>query len=43
MHKAGVSIVQIARVLNHSSSAITMLYIDSTEEETLDTYDKFEL
>lgn len=43
MHKAGVSIEQIARVLNHSSPAVTMAYIGLTQEETLKTYDEFEL
>lgn len=43
MHKAGVSIEQIARVLNHSSPAVTMAYIGLTKEETLKTYDDFEL
>jgi integrase len=43
MHKSGVSIEQIARVLNHSSPAVTMAYIGLTQEETLNTYDEFEL
>jgi len=43
MHQAGVSIEQIARVLNHSSPAVTMAYIGLTKEETLQTYDDFEL
>lgn len=43
MYKAGVSIEQIARVLNHSSPAVTMAYIGLTQEETLKTYDEFEL
>lgn len=43
MHKAGVSIEQIARVLNHSSPAVTMAYIGLTQEETLSTYDDFQL
>ncbi len=43
MHKAGVSIEQICRVLNHSSPAVTMAYIGLTKEETLQTYDDFEL
>jgi integrase len=43
LHKAGVSIEQISRVLNHSSPAVTMHYIGLTQEETLQTYDDFEL
>ena len=43
MHQAGVSIEQIARVLNHSSPSVTMAYIGLTKEETLQTYDDFEL
>jgi integrase len=43
MHKAGVSIEQICKVLNHSSPAVTMAYIGLTREETLATYDEFEL
>lgn len=43
MFSAGVSIEQIARVLNHSSPAVTMAYIGLTKEETLKTYDDFEL
>jgi integrase len=43
MHNAGVSIEQICRVLNHSSPAITMAYIGLTKEQTLQTYDDFEL
>ncbi len=43
MHIAGVSIEQIARVLNHSSPTVTMSYIGLTKEETLKTYEEFEL
>lgn len=43
MHQAGVSIEQIARVLNHSSPTITMSYIGLTHEATQKTYDDFEL
>ncbi len=43
MHQAGVSIEQIARVLNHSSPAITMVYIGLTQEETMKTYEELEL
>jgi len=43
MHQSGVSIEQLARVLNHSSPTVTMAYIGLTKEETLQTYDDFEL
>lgn len=43
MHQAGVSIEQIARVLNHSSPAVSMRYIGLTHEQTLKTYDDFQL
>ena len=43
MHKEGVSIEQICRVLNHSSPAVTMAYIGLTKEATLKTFDDFEL
>lgn len=43
LHKAGISIEQICRVLNHSSPAVTMSYIGLTKEETLQTYDDFQL
>jgi integrase len=43
MYQAGVSIEQIARVLNHSSPSVTMAYIGLTREETMRTYEKFEL
>lgn len=43
MHRSGVSIEQICRVLGHSSPAVTMSYIGLTKEETLKTYDEFEL
>jgi len=43
MFKAGVSLAQIARVLNHSTPAVTMAYIGLTKEETLQTYDDFVL
>lgn len=43
MHSAGVSIEQISHVLNHSSPSVTMLYIGLTKEQTLQTYDDFEL
>ncbi len=43
MFKAGISIEQISRVLNHSSPAVTMRYIGITKEDTLQTYDEFVL
>ena len=43
MHQAGVSIEQIARVLNHSSPSVTMFYIGLNKEATMQTYDDFEL
>ena len=43
LHKSGVSIEQICRVLNHSSTSITMGYIGLTAESTLNTYDDYEL
>ena len=43
MHQAGVSLEQIARVLNHSSPSVSMAYIGLTKEMTLKTYEDFEL
>jgi len=43
MHQAGVSIEQISRVLNHASPSVTMFYIGLCKEETMQTYDTFEL
>ena len=43
LHKGGKSIEQICKVLNHSSPVVTMAYIGLTKEETLQTYDDFEL
>lgn len=43
LHKQGVTIEQIARVLNHSSPSVSMKYIGLTQEETLQTYDDFAL
>jgi len=43
LHKAVVSIEQIARVLNHSSPSVTMAYIGLTREATMQTYDDFDL
>ena len=41
MHSSGVSIEKIARVLNHSSPAITMAYIGLTQAEVDSTYHEF--
>jgi len=41
MHSSGVDIAQIARVLNHSTPAVTMAYIGLTEQATQDTYRDF--
>ena len=43
LYSAGVSIEQICKILNHSSPAVTMAYIGLTKEQTLQTYDDFEL
>lgn len=41
MYAAGVKIEMIAKVLNHSSPAITMAYIGITQSEVNATYDQF--
>ncbi len=41
MYKAGVPVAKIAKVLNHSSEAVTLRYIGITAEEVLQTYDDF--
>jgi hypothetical protein len=38
-----VSLEQIAKVLNHSSPAVTMRYIGLTHAQTMATYDEFQL
>lgn len=43
LYSRGVSIEQIARLLNHASPVTTMAYIGITKEDTLKTYDDFEL
>lgn len=43
MHKAGMSIELICKVLNHSSPAVTMAYIGLTAQDVADTYDQFVL
>jgi integrase len=41
MHNSGISIEMICKVLNHSSPAITMVYIGITQHEIDSTYDDF--
>ncbi|WP_044871919.1 tyrosine-type recombinase/integrase [Pseudomonas sp. LFM046] len=41
MHSSGVSIEKICKVLNHSSPAVTMVYIGLTQAEIDATYDDF--
>ena len=43
LHKAGVSIEQICRVLNHSSPSVSMAYVGITHDDTMQTYSDFEL
>ena len=43
LYDAGVSLEQIAKVLNHSSPAVTMRYIGLTHAQTMATYDEFQL
>ena len=43
MHKAGRSIESIAKVLNHSSPAVTMRYIGLVQQDIDDSYSEFEL
>jgi integrase len=43
LYDAGVSLEQIAKVLNHSSPAVTMRYIGLTHVQTMATYDEFQL
>ena len=43
MHKAGMSIELICKVLNHSSPAVTMAYIGLTAQDVADTYGQFVL
>lgn len=43
MHKAGRSIESIAKVLNHSSPAVTMRYIGLVQQDIDDSYTEFEL
>lgn len=41
MYKAGIPLEQIAKVLNHSTPAVTMRYIGLTQKSVDDTYDQF--
>ena len=43
MWSDGVAIEMIAKVLNHSSPAVTMAYLGITRDEVLATYDEYEL
>jgi len=43
MHKAGRSIESIAKVLNHSSSAVTMRYIGLVQQDIDESYTELEL
>lgn len=43
MWSDGVPIEIISKVLNHSSPAVTMVYLGITKEEVLSTYDDYEL
>jgi len=43
LYENGVPIEQIAKVLNHSSPAVTMVYLGITQGEIDDTYRKFEI
>ena len=43
MHSAGRSIESIAKVLNHSSPAVTMRYIGLVQQDIDDSYTDFEL
>lgn len=43
MFNDGEPIERICKMLNHSHPAVTMAYLGITKEETLDTYDTYEL
>ncbi len=43
MLNGGISVEKIAKVLNHSSTSTTLLYIGITHQQVLDSYDEFEL
>jgi integrase len=43
MFDAGVSLEQISKVLNHSNTSSTLRYIGITREQTLQTFDDFQL
>ena len=43
LYDAGVPLEMIAKVLNHSSPAVTMAYIGITQQQILETYEAYEL
>lgn len=43
MFSDGVPLEKISKVLNHSSTSTTMLYIGITQKEILDSFDEYEL
>jgi integrase len=43
MHKDGVPIEKVSKVLNHSHPAVTMRYLGITNKEVMDSYDEYEL
>ena len=43
MHKDGVAIERIAKVLNHSSTSTTMRYLGITQADVMQTYHDYEL
>ena len=43
MYNQGVSIEKICKMLNHSSTAVTLRYIGITQKDISDTYDEFVL
>lgn len=43
MYSDGVPIEKIAKVLNHSNTSSTLLYLGITQEQVLQTFDDYEL
>ncbi len=43
MHNDGISIEKISKVLNHSSTSVTLNYLGISRADILDTYDQYEL
>ena len=43
MHKAGIAIEHIGKMLHHSSTRVTMVYIGLTDELIMQSYDDFQL